>query len=134
MSRSSVLARAQAMAEAAMTDTCVIRRLGAVVTDPDTGERTPTTTTIYTGKCRVQQHQAIAGQHEAGQDYQLLLRLEVQLPIAVTGLQVADEITITAVGAGHDPDLPGRVFKIHDLAHKSEASCRRPQCTEKTGS
>lgn len=132
MSRSSVLARGRTLAEAAMIDTCTVRRLTGTVTDPDTGARTPTYSTQYTGPCRVQQHQATADRQVAGEDFLLLLRLEVQLPIAVTGLQVGDEITMTA--ATHDADLVGRVFKIHDLAHKSEATSRRVQCIEKTGS
>lgn len=116
-----------------MIDTCTIRRQTGATTDPATGERVPTylSPNPYSGPCRVQQHQATADQQDAGQDYLLMLRLEVQLPMSVTGLQVGDEITMTA--SVNDPDLPGRVFKIHDLAHKSEATARRVQCIERTG-
>jgi len=128
-----VLARGQAAAEAGMTDACVIRRRTGATTDPNTGATTPTYTTLYTGKCRVQSSRAEAGREDVGQDFVLLLRLEVQLPVAGTaGLQVGDEITIAS--AAHDPDLIGRVFRIHDLAHKSEATARRVGVIEKTGS
>ena len=60
----------------------------------------------------------------------LLLRLEVQLPMTVTGLRVSDEITIDT--SAHDPDLVDRVFLVRDLAHKSHATARRVQVTEKT--
>jgi hypothetical protein len=134
MDRAALLARAQAAAEAGMVDTCTIRRVTGEAMDPNTGVVGPTylSPDPYAGKCRVQQHQATADQHDAGQDYLLLLRLEVQLPMAVAGLEVGDEVTITA--SAYDPDLPGRVFLIHDLAHKTEATARRVQCTERTGS
>lgn len=133
MTRGSVLARGRAAAEAGMLDACTIRRAsGGGTTDPITGYPTQTYSTVYTGKCRVQQAQAQAARQEVGEDHLLLLRLEVQLPVAGSeGLQVGDEITVTAAAA--DTDLLGRVFVIHDLAHKSEATARRVQCTERTG-
>jgi hypothetical protein len=86
---------------------------------------------VYTGKCRVQQHQATADEKDIGEDNLLLLRVEVQLPMSVTDLEVGDVITMTA--SANDPDLPGRAFRIHDLAHKTEATARRVQCVEVTG-
>ena len=117
-----------------MTDACTIRRpSGAGTTDPNTGYPTQTYTNLYAGKCRIQQHQATADRKEVGEDSLMLLRLEVQLPVAGTeGLNVGDEITMTA--ATNDTDLVGRVFRIHDLAHKTEATARRVQCIERTGS
>jgi hypothetical protein len=134
VSRASVLARGRAAAEAGFVDACTIRRAsGAGTTDPVTGYPTQAYTALYAGKCRVQQHQASADRQDVGEDRLLLLRLEVQLPVLDSvGLAVGDEITMTA-SAG-DPDLVGRVFVIHDLAHKSEATSRRVQCTERTGS
>jgi hypothetical protein len=131
MSRASVLARAQAAATAGMADACTIRRKSTGTTDPDTGFPTQPYSTLYAGACRVQQHQATADQQDIGEDHLLLLRLEVQLPMTVTGLKVGDEITVTA---SRDADLVGRVFRIHDLAHKTEASARRVQCVERTSS
>jgi hypothetical protein len=132
MSRASVTARGRTKAEEGMEDACTIIRIGDRVTDTTTGEVTEPTTTLYTGKCRVQQAKADARAEDVGEDHLLMLRLEVQVPMSVTGLEVGDEITITA--AAHDADLPGRVFLVHDLAHKSHATARRVQCLEKTGS
>lgn len=128
MSRASVLVRGRTAAEAGMVDTCTIRRRTGESTDSGTGVVTPTFATLYTGKCRVQQAIVQSQQIEAGQDYALQLRLELQLPMSVTGLEVADEVTITA--AVHDADLLGRVFKIRDLAHKTHATARRVQMIE----
>lgn len=130
MTAASLLARGRAAAERLQVDSCTIRRQTGTVTDPATGVITPTYTTLYVGKCRVQQAQAQAQATEAGEAHLLLLRLEVQLPMSVTGLAVSDEITVdTSV---HDPDLVGRVFLIRDLAHKSHATARRVQVTERT--
>lgn len=131
MSRASVLARGRAFALASMTDACAIRRVAGQFTNKDTGDVTPTYSTLYTGQCRVQQAKAQAEQQTSGEDYQLQLHLELQLPISVTGLQVADEVTVTA--AVSDPDLVGRVFLIRDLMHKSEATARRVSVIERTG-
>jgi hypothetical protein len=132
MTRAAFLGQAQAAAERGMVDACSIRRATGQSTDPSSGVVTPTYTAGYSGKCRVQAARAEAQQHDSGEDYLLLLRLEVQLPISVTGLEVGDEITITA--AGNDPDLVGRVFLVHDLFHKTDPTARRVQVTERTGS
>ncbi len=132
MSRATVLARGRVAAETGMVDTCAIRRNTGESTDDFSGTVTINWLDLYDGKCRVQQAQAQAHQHDAGEDYLLLLRLEVQLPMSVVGLQVGDEITMTA--STYDDDLVGRVFLIHDLAHKTEATARRVQVTERTDS
>lgn len=133
MSRESVLARGRFAAELGMVDACTIRRVTGVATDQTTGVRTPTylSPDPYTGKCRVQQALAQAAQHDAGEDFLLLLRLEVQLPMSVTGLEVNDQVTITA---SRDADLVGRVFLVRDLFHKTDATARRIQVIERTDS
>ncbi len=128
MSRASVLALGRAAAEAGMVDACTIRRRAGETTDPDTGDVTPDWGDVYAGKCRVQQSVVQSQQQQPGGDFVLVLRLEIQLPMTVTGLQVGDEVTITA--SVHDPDLPGRAFRIRDLAHKTEATARRVQAIE----
>lgn len=136
MSAATALARGQAAAEKLMVDACTIRRRDpdSDVTDPDTGEVTKAYAApdpLYAGKCRVQQALAQAQQQDAGEDYLLLLRLEVHLPVAgTTGLQVGDEVTVTA--SVHDPDLAGRVFLVRDLFHKTHPTSRRVQVTERT--
>jgi hypothetical protein len=132
MSRSSVLARGRAAAEAGMVDMCTITRATGRSTNTTTGAVTDTTSTLYTGKCRVQQHQATATGEDVAEDRLLLLRVEVQLPMSVTGLAAGDVVTVTA--SVHDEDLVDRVFRIHDLAHKTHATARRVQAIERTGS
>jgi hypothetical protein len=135
MSRASVLAQGRARAEASMVDACTIRRVTGLTTNATTGVVTPTylSPNPYTGKCRVQQITGTARPHDVGQDFLLVQRIDVQLPVVGSeGLKVADEVTITA--SVHDQDLVGRVFLVHDLAHKSEATARRVGCSERTAS
>lgn len=130
MSLKTVLARGRVAAENLMTDSAVIRRVTGSTTDPSSGVITPTYSTIYTGKARVQQPKAQGAQANVGEASLILLRLEVQLPMSVVGLQEGDQVTITA--SANDPDLVNRVFTIRDLGHKSHATARRVQVTEKT--
>ena len=129
MSRQQLLEEARSAALEGMVDTCTIRRVTGQATDAD-GNITPTYTALYSGVCRVQQQQPYAERHDAGQAYLLLLRLEVQLPMTVVGLQPDDLLTV--VTSVMDADLPGRVFVVRDLAHKTDASSRRIQCQEVT--
>lgn len=132
--RAAALARGQRAAEAGMADACIIRRVTGGSTDPTTAVHTKTylSPDPYTGKCRVQSALARSQPHDSGEDYIRLLRLQLQVPVAVSGLQVLDEVTITA--AAHDPDLVGRTFLIADLMHKSEPTARRVEITERTDS
>ena len=129
MSRAAFVARAQVRAQASMVDACTIRRRTGSTVGTD-GKVTPTYDTLYTGMCRVQQVTTEPTPADPGEDRQLLVRLIVQLPISVTGLQPADEITVTA--SVHDADLVGRVVLVNGLHHKSEASCRRVGVIERT--
>lgn len=129
MSAASVLARGRAAAELLMVDACTIRRKTGESTGAG-GVVTPTYSTLYTGKCRVQQDKAQAQQQDPGEAHVLMLRLEIQLPMSVTGLQAEDVVTITA--SAHDADLVGRVFIVRDLAHASHKTARRVQVMERT--
>ena len=133
MSRTAALARGRAAAELGMADACTIQRRNGGTTDPVTGYPTQPYTTLYTGKCRVQQAVAIARPHTVGEDQVLIVRFDLQIPVVGTeGLRVDDEVTITA--AANDQDLVGRVFLVWELAHKSEATARRIGMIERTGS
>ena len=129
MSAASVLARGRAAAESLMVDACTIQRVVGQTTGPG-GVVTDDLDDVYAGRCRVQQDKAQAQQQDPGEAHVLMLRLEIQLPMSVTGLQAEDVVTITA--SAHDPDLVGRTFVIRDLAHASHKTARRVQVMEKT--
>lgn len=135
MSRARLVDRGRAAAEAGMVDACTIRRpvTGLAVTDPVTGVvvKGYAPADPYSGKCRVQQLLARVDQHDVGEDYVTMLRLVLQLPVSVVGVQVNDEVTITV---SQDPDLVGRVFLIWDLFHKTDSTSRRIGVKERTNS
>ncbi|GLZ62873.1 DUF6093 family protein [Micromonospora sp. NBRC 107095] len=123
MSVEILLASGRRAIERLMVDQCVVRRDAGTTYDPETGYATPNTTEVYAGKCRVQQQTASAGQRDVGEATVLLLRLEVQVPMSVVGIRVDDVVEVTA--SVHDPDLPGRRFRVRELAHKTHATARR---------
>lgn len=131
MSRVTALARGRAMAEAGMGDVCDITRVVGESTNPATGVITPTVATVYSGKCRIQQHVADPATQQPGEAFVRLLAIEVQLPVGTSvGIQAEDLVTVTA--CVHDPDLVGRRLPVVGLAHKSEATARRIRCEEVT--
>jgi hypothetical protein len=125
-----VLARGRAAAEALMVDACLIERETGEATSTTTGAVTPTYTTLYSGKCRIQQRTTEARVEDTAEQYDRMLRLEVQLPMSVTGLKVDDRVTVTA--SVHDADLAGRQVWIRHLAHKTHATARRVVAEELT--
>lgn len=115
-----------------MVDTCFIRRKTGETTDLETGVITPTYTTIYQGKCRVQQIAPMSKPADVGQAAVWLQRLTLQLPVSeTTGIASNDLVTITA--AAFDPDLLNRTWHVRELGHKTHATMRRVQIEEVTG-
>lgn len=125
MSRASVLSRGRAMAEAGMVDTCTIVRITQTSTNETSGAVTETTSTIYTGPCRVQERGGYPRDISTAPDQpQLAIPRELQLPVATsTGVRAGDRVTITA--APNDAGLVGTVAWLRGQPAKSEATSRR---------
>lgn len=130
MSAASVLARAQAAALALMVDSGRVRRVASSSTDPETGVITPTYSVVYAGPCRVQQRVPVARPEAIGEAGVFVARLELHVPVSVTGIASDDVFDLTA--AAHDQDLLGRVWHVRELAHKTFASARRYSLIEVT--
>lgn len=131
MSAASITLRGRIAAEALMVDACVVTRKTGETTNTDTAAVTPVIATLYTGKCRVQiMATGHVREQDVGESYILLLRIDVHLPMSVTGLATEDLITITA--SALDPDLVGRKFRIRYLSHKTHMTARRLRAEEVT--
>lgn len=132
MTLTAALARGRAAAERMMVDTVTIDRAdGTTARDPDTGAETPNYgAALYSGKARIQQRAAVSQEDEGAGRTVTTLRLELQLPTSVTGLQVDDRVTVNT--AAHDADLVGRVFRVSALHHKTHATARRVAIEEAT--
>lgn len=122
------LERGRRAAEQGMVDAVVITRKTGETTSG--GVITPTYTTLYTGKARIQQRSPAGSRTDVGQASLVIENREVQLPISVTGLDEGDIVTVTS--AAIDPALPGKVFVVQGVLRKSHATCRRVTVIETT--
>jgi hypothetical protein len=133
MSRQGIIGRARNFAFLGMRDVCTVSRITGTTVDPNTGEETETVEVIYEeGRCRVQQG-SIGGNAQAvtaGQDYQLLVPIELQLPIDAPPVEVDDRVEM--ISSVDDPQLAGQVFYVRDLMAKTDASSRRIGVTRRT--
>jgi uncharacterized protein DUF6093 len=130
MTLAITLARGRARAEALMVDTCTIRRVTSEVTDPFSGTITPTYTTVYSGKCKIQQSEAGGRTEDAGQMFLIMKLRELHLPVSGTEhIRRDDEVSLAASA---DTDLLGRIFYVRDIAGKTFATARRITIQERT--
>lgn len=129
MSIEAAIQRGRTAAEALMVDACVIKRGTGESTGPG-GVITPTYSTLYTGKCRVQSVGLADQGTDVGEAYRVITRPQVQLPMAATGLREGDQITITA--SALDPDLVGRVYTVRNVLAKTHLTSRRVEVLEVT--
>ena len=122
----------RAAAEQLMTDICLVERKTGQVFDEDTGQYSDTWTTVYSGRCRVQEWGQINSgtAAQAGERTAELQTWGLILPMSVADAQVNDRATVTA--SALDPELVGRVFRVRDLYHKSHATARRLAVEEVT--
>jgi hypothetical protein len=127
MSAPSVTRAGQAAAERLMVDTCTVTRVtaGGAFNETTGQYAADTTSTVYSGKCRVQMRDGLARDITAGERAQMVGRFVVNLPITATGIQVDDTVTITATGTDSDADLTSRTFRVAGLFHKTYATARR---------
>jgi hypothetical protein len=125
MSATSVTLRGRAAALALMVDTCTITRTTGTSTNLQTGAVTPTTSTIYSGVCRVQRLPSggVARPATVGEAQVYQQPLYVQVPTSVAGVLVDDVVTVTA--SALDPDLVGRTFWVKELGAKTHATAHR---------
>lgn len=114
-----------------MVDSCVITRTTVTGTDPDTGQQTTSTSTIYSGKCEIQQAEASASPSDVGEAAVYQQPSILKLPVMTSaGVNNRDVVTITT--SANDPDLAGRKFWLKALAHKTYATARRFGISEVT--
>jgi hypothetical protein len=129
MSIEAAIARGRAAAEALMVDACTIQRPGTETTSA-TGVVTPSLTSIYAGKCRLQVRQQTGAGQNIGEAYVIVERLELQLPMTTPALMEGDVVTMTA--STLDPLLPGKKYTVRDTLAKTHLTSRRVTVLEVT--
>jgi hypothetical protein len=123
MSATSITLAGRAAAERLMVDACKIERITGETTNTTTGEVTQTKTTVYSGKCRVQQRGRMSRPEDVGEAYVFQTLRELQVPMAVTGVEIEDLVTVTA--STLDPDAVGQTYWVRELWTKTHSTSRR---------
>lgn len=133
MTLESILTQGREAAEARMSDTCVVTHgTGAPTWNPTTEQYDTTPSVIYTGRCRVKlQAVRMSGEPDAVDRSHVVVAPTVHVPASVLGLQIGDEVTITA--AEFNLSLVGATFRITSLFRDSQATAQRLDCTEVQG-
>ena len=126
----AALPELRAHAESLMRDTVLIQRQTGVTQDPVTLEETPTYSTVYSGKARVQRPgnqptDLVAGEVEFG-----IEPVMIQAPLTATGIQRNHRVSVTALGPESDPDLLGMVATVKANLTKSHPTKRTLVCEE----
>ena len=124
MSAADAVLAGRVMAESLMLDQCTITRPGEVVTDPETGDVTNTSTEVYAGKCKVQSKDSATANPEAGEHQFTVVSRQVHIPANAADVRDGDVVTLTAsalnaftVGkqyrvAGFTPDTFDTAFRL----------------------
>lgn len=121
--RSAVLAGRRA-AGRNMLDTCTVKTVTGITTNPTTGADVPTySAPIYTGRCKVQTYEPQERNPEVGGATVTVQRYSIHVPVGSFAPAVGQVITITA--AALDPNLVGNVFRVVALLHKSASTAYR---------
>jgi hypothetical protein len=79
-----------------MFDACTIHRPGAPVTDAETGDVEPSSTEIYSGKCKVQSKDSSVASPEAAERKFTVVSRQVHIPAESADVVDNDVVTITA--------------------------------------
>ena len=107
-----------------MPDTCTVKAVTGVTTNPTTGADVPTYgAELYTGKCKVQTYEAQERNPEVGGATLTVQRYSVHVPVGAFVPAVGQVVTIT--DAALDPNLTGRMFRVVALLHKTSATAYR---------
>jgi len=129
VSQGSAVRFGRNMAEARMTDTCEITRETGSTVDPATGLNTPTTVTVYSGKCRLKFTTARVFKVEAAGQVLGEEKPELSLPIGAAGagdVRAKDVVTITAVDpVTGDPALVGTRLVVDGPHSQTAATAHR---------
>ena len=120
-------------AEALMVDTLVVDApTGEVDLDPDTLAEVPEYgPPIYSGPGRIQRPGALSPRENVAGGFEFGVRsVLAQLPLWATGIPAGARITVSAIGAGTDPDLLGLVATVEANMTKTHATKRTLICQE----
>jgi hypothetical protein len=129
----TIALRGRGAAERDMVDTVTVQHQTGTATDADTGVVTPTYSTVYSGKCKVQQSTPAAGPTDSGEAAVYVSQLQLHVPVDATTAFIAPDDLATITACPLDSGLVGKVFHLRAPAHKSYATARRFPMVEVVG-
>jgi len=133
MTAVTLIPRGRVAAERDMIDTCTVRRASGSSADPETGVISAGHTTVYSGKCKVQQTTPAATPTVVGEAEVFIGQMQLHLPVSTASAGVAPGDVVTIDTCVLDASLVGKKFKLRGPAHKSFATARRFPATEVSG-
>jgi hypothetical protein len=116
-----------------MLDACTVQHQTGSSTDTDTGVVTPTYSTVYSGKCKVQQSTPASGPTDSGEAAVYVSQLQLHVPVNATTALIAPDDLATITACPLDSGLVGKAFHLRAPAHKSFATARRFPMIEISG-
>lgn len=133
MTANSVTLQGRAAAEAIMVDACTITRVVPGTTfNETTGAYTGgSTSTVYTGACRVKPRDNADRVVQYGQEAVSFWPYIVSVPMSVTTVDLEDVVTITA--SSLDATLVGLELRVREVLSGSHLTARRLSCEENAG-
>ncbi len=125
MTASSAVRAGRAAAARLMVDTCTIAHITGQSTNTTTGVVANTTSTVYSGACRIKPDPA-PSESQAGEREVVTRRFVVSIPMSETDVAVDDVVTVTA--SELDPALVGATLTVAGVIVGSHVTARRLVC------
>lgn len=130
MSVASLVARGRAKAESLMVDTCTIRPVLSVETNPDGSTTTTYGDPVYAGKCKIQQQRLRYPETpSAGEKKWTLGVTEIHLPVTTAAGNVATD-HVAEIDTSFNPTNVGRMFRVQMPDTKTFQTAIRLICEE----
>lgn len=121
------LRRGRIAAEMLMVDQCTAKRVAGQTETPD-GVLIPTYSTVYSGKCKVQQTVSQSTNPDAGGHQFTVLDFAVHIPVNAPDLAIDDIVTIDS--SANDTRLLNHSYRVVELFRKSFATAQRIRVKE----
>lgn len=131
MSLDSVLKRARNRQAAQFTDTAaVLRPVGEITYDPNTGESVQPTDLVYASiECKVKTTSQVGFDVQAGQTAVHMNSREVEFPI---GTDLAEDDIVVVQSSLYSPRDVGQRYRVTDVDRRTWQVCRRVAVEEST--
>jgi hypothetical protein len=124
MSAASITLRGRAAAEALMLDAVTVQHQTGSSEDA-AGTVTPTWSTVYSGKAKIQQSAPSTTPTDVGQAAVYAGQLQLHLPVTTATAAVSPDDLVTVTTCVLDASLVGQTFRLRGPAHKSYLTARR---------